>query len=93
MRVPIIGLHLLRLLRTASRLEETRDKLLRLAPRLLVMAMAFGAGEVRGYITGSEDVPEHFEELEFHIRGRLAGQPLQNVRVQYFLCSLPAGAS
>jgi hypothetical protein len=89
----IVGLHLLRFIKTARRLDETRNKVLRLTPRLLVIATAFGAGEVIGYLTGSEDVPEHFEEHEFHIVGRLAGQPVQNVRLQYFLRFLPAGAA
>jgi hypothetical protein len=89
----IVGLHLLRLVKTAHRLDATRDKVLRLAPRLLMMATAFGAGEVIGYLTRSEDVPEHFEEHEYHIVGRLAGQGVQNERLQHFLRLLPAGAA
>jgi hypothetical protein len=89
----IVGLHLLRFINTARRLDETRDKLLPLTPRLLVIATAFGAGEVIGYLTGSEEIPEHFEEHEFHIVGRLAGQPVQNVRLQSLLRFLPADAA
>jgi hypothetical protein len=89
----IVGLHLLRFIKTARRLDETRNKLLPLTPRLLVIATAFGAGEVNGYLTGSEEVPEHFEEHEFHVLGRLAGQPVQDVRLQYLLRFSPADAA
>ena len=89
----IVGLHLIRFVKTARRLDETRDKVLRLTPRLLVIATAFGAGEVIGYLTGSEDVPGHFEEHEFHIVGRLAGQRVQNERLQHLLSFLPADAA
>ena len=90
----IVALHLLRFIKTARRLDETRNKVLPLTPRLFVIATAFGAGEVSGYLTGSEEVPEHFEEHEFHVRGRLAaGQPVQDVRLQYLLRFSPADAA
>jgi len=71
---PVIALLQWRtLIKRANRLEDTRGRVAGLVPMLLLTALAFALGEARGYLFPGTPVPAHFEEHEFHVRGRLAG--------------------
>lgn len=87
---PVIGgLVVVRLIRDARRIEDTRGRWPQLVPMMLVHAAAWAIGEAVGALTRVTSVPLSFEVHEFHIRGRLGRVRPRTAWVQAITDQLP----
>jgi hypothetical protein len=88
----IAAMNVLRCLRNMRRAATNRRTALAAAPTTAVAALAFAAGEVRGYFDRRSAWNNTHEMHEFHVRGRLNGRPAAARWLAEAVASLPEGA-